>query len=239
MAKGCDYSWARPNVAALRSSGITFACRYVSHDNTGKNLTAGEAGALRAVGIDVVTNWEFDPRAALNGHAQGVADAANGINMAVGMGQPPRAAIYFSVDFDAQDSDIHAVAAYIDGATSAIGWDRVGVYGGYRVIANMAATSRCKYFWQTSAWSGGKWHPAVHIRQTDYNIRIGGGEVDIDQSMSGDIGSWNGPGAATGAPVPSSGGWDIAAPLHTLGDALTSTAGTLNHLSDELDSLFR
>ena len=79
----------------------------------------------------------------------------------------------------------------------------------------------------------------MHIRQTDYNVSIGGGRVDIDQSMSGDIGSWNGPGAATGGPGVSSGGWDIAMPLHVLGDALTSVAGTINHLSDELDSLFR
>jgi hypothetical protein len=191
MAKGCDYSWARPSLSGLKAAGINFVIRYHSHDTTGKNLTTSEANAILANGMDVVSNWEYDPRAALNGRAQGVADAANGINQLVACGGPSTAAIYFSVDFDAQDSDMHAVAAYVDGAVDTIGWDRVGVYGGYRVIANMAATARCKYFWQTYAWSGGQWHSAVHIRQTQNDVTLAGGQVDMDTSTVPDYGGWN------------------------------------------------
>lgn len=237
MAKGCDYSWGRPNLNSLRNAGIEFAIRYVSPDNTGKNLTAGEANALRATGIDVVTNWEFAPLAPLNGRAQGISDAARGINMANAIGAPNGSAIYFSVDFDAQDSDIHAVAAYIDGATATIGYDRVGVYGGYRVIANMAATNRCKYFWQTYAWSGGRWHGAAQLRQIQNDVTIGGAQVDIDQSMAADIGSWGGVSSAPPQSTTPAGDWNLANPLRTIGNWFNGAARDLNNVSAELDNI--
>lgn len=237
MAKGCDYSWGRPTMSGLRNAGITFAVRYVSPDNTGKNLTAGEANALRATGIDVVTNWEFAERAPLNGRAQGVSDAARGINMAVALGQPSHAAIYFSVDFDAQDSDMHAIAAYIDGATATIGADRVGVYGGYRVIANIAATKRCKYFWQTYAWSGGRWHPAAQLRQVQNGVRIGGADVDIDQSMSGDYGGWGGANASPAPPTDYAGPWDLSAPFTGVGNWMIEAGKRFHEQASILNTL--
>lgn len=237
MAKGCDYSWARPNMGALRSAGIEFVVRYVSHDTTGKNLTAGEANALRANGLDIVTNWEFAERAALNGRAQGVADAANGINMAAALGAPSHAAIYFSVDFDAQDSDMRQIAAYFDGATATIGYDRVGCYGGYRVVANMAATNRCKYFWQTYAWSGGRWHGAAQLRQIQNNVAIGGGQVDIDQSMTNDIGSWGGVSSSPPQSTTPGGDWNLAAPIQGAANWLNLIAGDLQSVSRQLDAM--
>jgi hypothetical protein len=39
---GVDYSWGRPGVAALKRAGAKFACRYLSHDTSGKNLTVRE-----------------------------------------------------------------------------------------------------------------------------------------------------------------------------------------------------
>lgn len=237
MAKGCDYSWGRPTMSGLKAAGIEFAVRYVSHDNTGKNLTAGEANALRATGIDVVTNWEFAERAALLGRAQGIADAANGINMANAIGAPSHAAIYFSVDFDAQDADMRQVAAYIDGAVATIGYDRVGVYGGYRVIANMAATNRCKYFWQTYAWSGGAWHSAAQLRQIQNGVTVGGADVDIDQSMTADIGSWNGPGSGAPSSVATGPTYDLATPLDWAADWLQGIGDRFHDNARILDSI--
>jgi hypothetical protein len=34
----------------------TFAARYLSYDTNGKNITANEAGALHAAGLDLVLN---------------------------------------------------------------------------------------------------------------------------------------------------------------------------------------
>lgn len=237
MAKGCDYSWERPNLRALRDAGIEFVCRYLSHDNTGKNLSREEAFAIKASGMDIVSNWEFAETAALNGRAQGIADAANGINMHTAFGGPSGAAIYFSVDFDAQDSDMRQVAAYFDGAVATIGWERVGCYGGFRTVAYMAATNRCKYFWQTSAWSNDRWHPQAHIRQVGYHVYIGGDYVDIDQSMAADIGAWGG---ASTSPPPGTtpgGNWDLASPLKRLGDQLVGIGGEFDKAARTLDAL--
>lgn len=228
MAKGCDYSWERPNLAALHRAGIEFVCRYLSHDTTGKNLSLNEAFAIKASGMDIVSNWEFAETAALNGRAQGVADAANAINQHVAFGGPSQAAIYFSVDFDAQDTDMRQIAAYFDGATATIGYDRVGCYGGFRTVSYMAATNRCKYFWQTSAWSGGRWHPAAQLRQVDYHVYIGGDYVDIDQSTTGDFGAWGGAGAPAPPQTNSGGDWDLAGPLRQLGDQFNGIAGELD-----------
>ena len=37
--QGLDYGWGRPSPSVLRAKGISFVCRYVSWDDTGKNLT--------------------------------------------------------------------------------------------------------------------------------------------------------------------------------------------------------
>src|SRR4051812_44703154 len=62
VRKGVDYSYARPSPSGLHSGGYTFAARYFSYDNSnthGKILSAGEAKALIAAGVDVVSNWEY------------------------------------------------------------------------------------------------------------------------------------------------------------------------------------
>jgi hypothetical protein len=46
VATGVDYAWARPSQSGLKSEGYTFACRYLSSDTTGKNLSASEATSL-------------------------------------------------------------------------------------------------------------------------------------------------------------------------------------------------
>ena len=237
MAKGCDYSWERPNIGGLVQAGYQYVIRYVSHDNTGKNLSVAEAGALRASGLDIGLVWEFGKMAPLNGHAQGVADAANAINMAVALGAPSHAAIYFAVDFDAQDSDMHAIAQYVDGCTATIGWDRVGVYGGYKVIANMAATNRCKYFWQTYAWSYGNWHPAAQLRQVQNEVPVAGDRIDIDQSFAADIGSWNGPIAPGGGSTNTPDTWDPTRWITAVGDAFKGGADALTGFRAWIDGI--
>ena len=49
--EGVDYSWSRPDPAALVKAGKRFVIRYVSYDQTGKNLTRKEADAIRAAAV--------------------------------------------------------------------------------------------------------------------------------------------------------------------------------------------
>jgi hypothetical protein len=74
MPEGIDYAFGRPTMAALKSAGIKFVCRYLSHSPS-KNLTAAEARKLTDAGIWIVVVWETTAKRALDGHAAGAADA--------------------------------------------------------------------------------------------------------------------------------------------------------------------
>jgi hypothetical protein len=65
-----------------------------------------------------------------------------------------------------------------------LGHDRTGVYGGIAVVDACAAARACTYFWQTSAWSGGRVSPAAHLYQHQYDVKVGGAEVDINDLLN-------------------------------------------------------
>jgi hypothetical protein len=193
--KGLDYSFARPSVSSLHSQGYTFAARYLSYDNSstsGKILTAAEAKALIAAGIDVVSNWEYAADDALSGNAQGVADAKAAQAQAVAAGMPATRPIYFSVDFDATPAQQTPINAYFDGVASVLGVNRTGAYGGYYVIQRLFDAGKIKWGWQTYAWSGGQWDARAQMRQTDNGITAGGDSdcCDLDASEADDFGQW-------------------------------------------------
>lgn len=202
--KGCDYAWDRPNVQALTEAGITFACRYLGYDNTGKNLTAAEVQALHAAGIAVVLNFEYNPDGALLGRDQGVADATISKTQRAALGAPDSTPVYFSVDFNATATQLAGpIADYFRGVATILPVEQVGVYGGYLTVQTLMASGLVTYGWQTYAWSGGQWaHP--HIRQTQNGVTIGGASVDIDESTVSNYGQWLG--STVDTPPPTTGG---------------------------------
>lgn len=190
MTKGIDYSYSRPNIAQLKRDGIKFACRYLSY-NPAKNLTRSEANALMAAGISPVSNWEDKAGDMLGGYSRGVAYAKEADKQHRQCGGPPDAPIYFSVDFDANTSQLKTCYDFLRGAASVLGWKRIGVYGGYRSIEWMAQQSpRPAYYWQTYAWSGGRWSKHANIRQWKNNVHYAGGYVDHNTAMTADFGQW-------------------------------------------------
>ena len=42
MSQVLDYSWGRPGAANIKQAGYVGVMRYLSHDTTGKNLTAAK-----------------------------------------------------------------------------------------------------------------------------------------------------------------------------------------------------
>ncbi len=48
-------------------------------------------------------------------------------------------AIYFAVDFDAQDFDMATIRSYLDGVRKSLGTYKVGIYGGKRTLGNVVA----------------------------------------------------------------------------------------------------
>jgi hypothetical protein len=193
VRRGVDYSWARPSPSGLHSAGYTFAARYLSFDTTGKNVTAAEAQALQAAGVDVVANWENGASDALKGRARGVSDAQEAQRQAVAAGMPPDRPIYFSVDFDASQSQQPAINDYFDGVASVLGVARTGAYGGFFPIKRLFDAGKITWGWQTFAWSGGRWDPRAQVRQVQNGVVIAGGECDIDEAQTDDFGQWQRP----------------------------------------------
>lgn len=188
---GADYSFGRPSPRALRLAGVKFVVRYVGGSG-GKALSRAEYDALVKDGIAVAVVFERYASRALEGYHAGVADAHEALAAVTALGLPGiNRPIYFAVDTDAgaRSSTLTAAMEYLRGAVSVLGYGRVGVYGGYKVIHAAMNQRVCPWGWQTLAWSYGTWDPRSHIRQVgsmvvDRNI------VDKNVAYAVDFGQW-------------------------------------------------
>jgi hypothetical protein len=189
---GVDYAWGRPGVPALNRAGVKFVCRYLSHDTSGKNLDRGEAEQLSAAGIWIVVIWESTASRALAGRAAGAADATAAEKQAKALGQPAGRPIFFAVDFDATAGQQDEIHAYLDGAASVLGRDRIGIYAGYGPIKRAFDAGKITYGWQTYAWSGGRWDTRAQLQQYSNDQKINGVGVDFDRALAADYGQSRG-----------------------------------------------
>lgn len=186
---GLDFAWSRPPITAMKSLDVTFVCRYLSHDTTGKNLTYTEAESYSKAGIDVVCVFESTATRALGGATAGIGDAILAKQQAKDCGMPAGRPIYFAVDFNAGTADLPTILAYLHGAGTVIGLGNVGVYGGYRVVS-YALAHGIRWLWQTYAWSSGQWAD-VQIEQYSNGRSVGGADCDFNHAMKSDYGQWN------------------------------------------------
>jgi hypothetical protein len=192
--EGVDYSFSPPTPAELKAAGKQFAVRYIGTAWNQKNLTKAEADALRAVGIDLVANYEGGSAGWMKGgYDVGVAAAKAAHADATGCGMPAGRPIFFSQDEDwrgLSGAQQQAVMACCDGAASVIGRGRVGAYGGYYFMVDAFNHGKITWGWQTYAWSGGLWHPRAVLQQYRNNVALGSGEVDLCRATAADYGQW-------------------------------------------------
>lgn len=189
MPEGLDYAFSKPSVTAIADLGIKFVCRYLSHSPS-KNLTAAEARALSTAGIWIVVVWETTAKRAMTGKPGGTDDAIDALAQAQACGMPPGRPIYFAVDWDASVSQQAAINAYLDGAASVLGRDRVGIYGGYGPVSRALAAGKAAWAWQTYAWSGGKWAAGAQLQQYSNGHTVDGADCDYDRATTSDFGQW-------------------------------------------------
>lgn len=192
---GIDYAWGRPGPAAIKAARINdkpieFVCRYLSHDTTGKNLTKAEADVLAGAGLWVVVVWETTAQRALAGHSAGAADARFADAQARACGMPDGRPIYFAVDWDATAGQQDEINAYLDGAASVLGRDRVGLYAGYWPVKRAFDAKKITWAWQTYGWSGGHWDGRAQLQQYSNSHTLNGVGVDYDRATTGDYGQW-------------------------------------------------
>jgi len=168
LARVVDYAWARPSISAIRALGtasdpVIGVVRYLSYDSS-KNLSAAEYATLKRAGLAVALVWETTAGRSKGGYSAGRSDATVANRLADALSYP--GAIYYAVDFDPSSADMAKVLDYFKGVNSVAG-NPVGVYGGYDTIE--ACRYSAKYFWQTSAWSGGKVSSRADLYQHIYN----------------------------------------------------------------------
>lgn len=190
QTEGVDYAWARPTITALIAAGKRFACRYVGPGSTGKQLDPAEAAALSAAGIAVVSNAEGAADGMLGGWNVGASWAKSAHDRAMQCGMPPDRPIYLSADFDVTPAQWPKVAEALRGAASVLGPDRVGLYGGIDAIVWARRDKAARWFWQTYAWSAGRWAAGNHIEQYRNGVTLGGGTVDLNRALVADYGQW-------------------------------------------------
>lgn len=187
---GLDFAWDKPTAAQIKAAGYSFVCRYLSYDNTGKNLTKAEALSYQKAGIHVVSNWEYSTTAALNGRSQGIADATEANRQHLACGGGASDPIYFSADWDATPGQQSAIDSYLRGAASVLGAARVGVYGSYYVVKRCYENGSAKWLWQTYAWSGGQLYSNAHIYQYNNGFKLNGHDTDQNKALKTNYGQW-------------------------------------------------
>lgn len=224
MSKGIDYSWARPSGAAIHAAGYSFAMRYLSSGDGGKNIHADEAHDLFSNGVDIGLVYESYVRRPLEGHAAGVADGQTAVAQAEAIGFPHGCAIYAAADFDATEAQQALIDDYLRGFTEGLaGKYETGIYGGFYVVSRCSANGSATKFWQTLAWSGGQVFSGVHIYQngaTDF-----GAGADVNEGRQDNLGNWKADGSHP-APSPSPAPSPVSQNSYTVvaGDTLSGIA---------------
>jgi len=176
---------------AAAAAGYVFACRYlVPAAYAWKRLTRAEAEAITGAGMMIVSVYETVNNRAASGAAAGKADGAAALLEAQAVGQPAGSVVYFAVDYDAQASDFDAIEAYLKAARAQIPAYRIGVYGSYAVVEEMARRGAAQALWQTYSWSRGRLSSRANIRQYSNDQKLAGMTVDFNESFGGE-GWWN------------------------------------------------
>ena len=183
-AMDCTTRLTAQSAETVKSAGIVAVGRYLGYKNHtwSKTLTPDELQAIHTAGLSVVLIWESDPTfAGYFSYAKGEADAKSAVEEAAYLGAPKDTVIYFTVDFDAQASNMAAIADYFHGVREGIGQYLVGAYGSYSVMKALKSSAYPPdKYWQTYAWSGGQIF-AGNLYQYQNSVTIGGIPADRDK----------------------------------------------------------
>ena len=181
----CSTRLTSTTAAALKATGIIAVGRYLGYETQGwsKSLTPDELKVIQAVGLSVFLIWESNPTTAgYFSYSKGISDSTSALEEAVYIGAPNSTAIYYTVDFDAQTSNMVSIIEYFRGIRDGSnGQFIVGAYGSYSVLQALKASSYApdKYF-QTYAWSSGMVFSGNDIYQYQNDVTLQGVAVDRD-----------------------------------------------------------
>lgn len=190
----CSIRLTSTTAKALKDAGIVAVGRYLGYKNQGwsKTLTPDELKVIQAVGLSVFLIWESNPTTSgYFSYNKGISDAKLALEEAAYLGAPNNTAVYFTVDFDAQSSNMAAIIEYFRGVCEGVnGQYLVGAYGSYNVLLALKTSSYApnKYY-QTYAWSNGSVFTGNDIYQYQNDITLQGVAVDRD-TIQYNAGCW-------------------------------------------------
>lgn len=203
IAEGYDFSHARPGWEAIKGSGRDFVGRYLYPEHGGKALTSEEVREYLSHDIDIYCFYEAYEERPLEGRNAGIADTQTAQRELGRVGLPTNMPIYFAVDWDASPEQQDEIDAYLRGAASVIGIERVGVYGGYWVVKRCYENGTARWFCQTYGWSGGNVFDKIHILQYRNGQQLNGGAVDFNRAYQKNFGQASAVGVAPSQPASS------------------------------------
>jgi hypothetical protein len=200
-AQGIDMARdARDYSQELKGRRFDFVARYYRDPaSRWPTLTAAEARMVSAAGMRLVAVWEWHSgRPDYFSYASGYSDGMAAYRQAKGVGQPTGSAIYFAVDFNAQEPDIRsAIDPYFRGVRAGLqaaagqtqSEYRVGVYGSGAVCGYLKRMRLADYAWlsNSTAWSG-------YDSFTDWNIKQsrGSSALSFDHDINEAWGDYGG-----------------------------------------------
>jgi hypothetical protein len=167
VARGIDIPTdARDVSQELKGSGLHFVARYYRDPaSRWPTLSSEEVRSLSTAGIKLVTVWEsHSHKPEYFSYAAGYADGMAAHRQVRAVSQPAGSAIYFAVDYNAPEPDIHGtidryfrgVAAGLAAAAGGPREYRIGVYGSGAVCGYVKGAHLAEYAWLSNsrAWSG-------------------------------------------------------------------------------------
>lgn len=197
-----DYAAGVPAAEAILEAGHIGVIRYVSDRRPGaewmegKPLLAAEVAALQALGLSIVSNYQFGkgPTADWRGGLEaGKRHAERGWELHTAAGGPDTAPIYASIDDNPSEEEFdELIAPYIEGWQSVLGADLVGIYANAPTIDRAIYADLGSWFWQHN-WGTprGYVHPSAHLHQFEIDKReVDGIGVDLNNALTTDYGQW-------------------------------------------------
>jgi hypothetical protein len=166
----------------------SFFIRYLADASSWKYFSYNEVHNLLEAGYMVGSVFQEGKDGPKGGYYAGILAAKKAKAIAESLGQPKQSAIFFTVDYDAPESDYNAFNSFLVGVKDVFAGDFfAGIYGKYDVIEAMAARNACTYFWQTLAWSRGLLSDHADLYQYKIDIDANGINVDFNECFNTDI----------------------------------------------------
>jgi hypothetical protein len=196
-----------PKLNSLAANGVTTIIRYYARftQQPEKRLIRSEAEAILNTGMSIaVVHQAAGDSAGAFSHDSGIADATHARNYGANMiGQPDGSAIYFGVDFDADQPDVNnRIVPYFQAVRSILQSSdqlpkyKVGVYGDGVTLKTLLDAGLVEFTWisQSTGFPGTKqfkqsnrWTLFQHL-----SSKIDGLDLDVDDlnPASSDFGAF-------------------------------------------------